>query len=126
MNTEDTDQRRFHRLPFKASVTITDPQSGRIWRSSLVDLSLKGLLIDKPEDASFTLHDTYQAEVRLGDDEFVISMPDAKIAHITDGHVGISCELIDIDGISHLKRLLELNLGDSDLVYRELEQLGAR
>jgi len=105
---------------------ITDPSSRRVWQSALVDISLRGLLIEKPDDAPFELNEAYQVEVSLGDDNFVISIPDATIAHVTNGHIGISCRLIDIDGISHLKRLLELNLGDPDLIYRELEQLGPR
>lgn len=126
MTTEDTDQRRFHRLPFKASVVIKDPQSQQSWHSNLVDISLKGLLIDAPEGAPFKLNESYHVEVQLGDEETTIAIPDATIAHITAGHVGIACRLIDIDGISHLKRLLELNFGDPDLVFRELEQLAPR
>lgn len=126
MNTEDSDQRRFHRLPFKATVLIKDSLSQRAWQTSLIDISLKGLLIDAPEDAPFCLNDSYHVEVHLGDDGFTIAIPDAIIAHITNGHIGIACRLIDIDSISHLKRLLELNFGDADLVYRELEQLAPR
>jgi len=126
MNIDDTDQRRFHRLPFKANVTITDSANGRNWQSDLIDISLKGLLIEKPGGASFNFDNPYYVEVRLGDDEFTIAIPDAKVVHITDCHLGISCRLIDIDGISHLKRLMELNLGDPDLIYRELEQLASR
>lgn len=126
MRTDDTDQRRFRRLPFKASATITNATNGLSWRSDLVDISLKGLLIDEPDGAPFQINDSYLAEVLLGDDEFSIFLPDVKVAHISNGHVGFTCQLIDIDGISHLKRLMELNLGDPDLIYRELEQLAAR
>ncbi len=33
------------------------------------------------------------------------------------------CEHIDIDSITHLKRLIELNLGDEALLHRELAHL---
>ena len=32
-------------------------------------------------------------------------------------------EHLDIDSISHLKRLVELNVGDDELLYREIEHL---
>jgi len=36
----------------------------------------------------------------------------------------LRCLSIDLDSITHLRRLLELNLGDPQLVERELLQLG--
>ena len=34
-----------------------------------------------------------------------------------------SCHSIDIDSISHLRRLIELNIGDADACERELYEL---
>ena len=45
------------------------------------------------------------------------------VAHIDANSVGFICEHIDLDSISHLKRLVELNLGDEDLLHRELHAL---
>ena len=38
--------------------------------------------------------------------------------------VGMVCRHIDVDSISHLRRLVELNLGDEALLERELAALG--
>ena len=46
------------------------------------------------------------------------------ITHIEETHMGIRCDQIDMESISHLRRLAELNLGDAQLVERELEALG--
>ena len=46
------------------------------------------------------------------------------IAHQDENILGLSCEKMDIDSVSHLKRLVELNLGDQDLLERELDSLG--
>ena len=43
--------------------------------------------------------------------------------HIEDDHTGYRCEHIDLDSISHLRRLVELNLGDPDILDRELSEL---
>ena len=39
-------------------------------------------------------------------------------------HLGFVCRHIDLDSISHLRRLVELNLGDESLLERELAALG--
>jgi hypothetical protein len=38
--------------------------------------------------------------------------------------LGFVCQHIDLDSISHLRRLVELNLGDVSLLERELAALG--
>lgn len=39
--------------------------------------------------------------------------------------LGLRCRNIDLDSITHLRRLLELQLGDATLLQRELGQLCA-
>ena len=48
---------------------------------------------------------------------------DVTVAHLNGTCVGVRCDKIDIDSASHLRRLLELNLGDADLLSRELTEL---
>jgi hypothetical protein len=45
--------------------------------------------------------------------------------HSDEGQVGFECEFIDLDSISNLRRLVELNLGDSMLLERQLGSLGS-
>jgi len=47
-----------------------------------------------------------------------------RLAHIRNNNVGLRCEYIDIDSITYLRRLVELNLGDAELLERELVALG--
>ena len=42
---------------------------------------------------------------------------------LKDHHLGLFCHHIDIDSITHLRRLIELNLGDETLLQRELAEL---
>jgi hypothetical protein len=37
--------------------------------------------------------------------------------------MGLQTEHIDLDSISHLRRLIELNVGDADILNRELGEL---
>ena len=88
----------------------------------MVDVSLNGLLINKPAGWQGEIGDDYQVDLLLNDAELVIKMQ-AEVAHIDNGSVGFHCELIDLDSITHLKRLVELNLGDEALLHRELAAL---
>jgi hypothetical protein len=45
------------------------------------------------------------------------------VAHIEDDRVGVSCSHIDLDSAAHLRRLVELNLGDEAQLHRELQAL---
>ena len=58
----------------------------------------------------------------LSDDGSQIEMG-GKIVHLEAQLVGIACQDIDIASLAHLRRLIELNAGDSDLSDRELFRL---
>jgi hypothetical protein len=45
------------------------------------------------------------------------------VVHEELEEVGLQCNAIDIDSISHLRRLIELNLGDDGQINKELSQL---
>ena len=47
------------------------------------------------------------------------------VVHETDNETGLQCNAIDIDSVTHLRRLVELNLGDSDQLNKELSQLSS-
>jgi hypothetical protein len=49
---------------------------------------------------------------------------DTAVAHIEGTRVGLRCLHIDLDSITELRRLVELNLGDAAQLDRELHALG--
>jgi hypothetical protein len=113
-------QRRFSRIAFDVAVTLELEQQS--WRTGLIDISLHGALIRMPENCTPADGASCRLTVHLegGPD---IAM-DASVAHREQGHLGLRCEHIDVDSISCLRRLVELNLGDAALVERELAALG--
>lgn len=113
-------QRRFTRIPFDAEVRLNSPQHS--WDSELIDLSLKGALIKRPQHWPETLDTELILDLKL-DDATVISM-DVSVAHVEGDRIGLQCQDIDLESITHLRRLVELNLGDAGLLERELGQLG--
>lgn len=114
------EQRRFTRIPFDAAAVLT--KDGHVWPCELIDLSLKGALVGQPEDWNGHTGEDYQLTLTL-DDDVRIRM-DVSVAHIENKHVGLYCKDIDLDSITHLRRLVELNLGDATSLERELMALG--
>ena len=119
MNT-DNERRVFSRIAFDSEIILS--QGEQQWTATLVDLSLKGLLITSPENWTADTSQLIDAAIRL-DEETVITMS-LNWRHTEDGQSGFECKHIDIDSIIHLRRLVELNLGDEALLERELASLG--
>ncbi|GEM_PF-16714 len=114
-----TEQRKFSRIPFDVSVTLHLDDAR--WETTLTDISLHGALILTPERFEPVMDAQYQLEIHLegGPD---ITM-ETHVAHQEAGHTGMRCDDIDVDSITHLRRLVELNLGDPKLLERELSAL---
>ncbi len=93
-----------------------------VWQTRLIDISLKGALIARPADWQGAKGEGYLLELLLDDEETVIRMT-VTVMHLQADRIGLHCEHIDIDSVSHLRRLIELNLGDPDLLERELTGL---
>ena len=115
-------RRRFARVNFFTGAFLCDA-NGRV-PCDVHDLSLHGALVSVT--AAFrdvSLITPLTLEVPL-DKETRIRMQ-VRIAHDRDGVRGLECDSIDVESITHLRRLVELNLGDSHLLERELPALHA-
>ncbi|WP_456025945.1 PilZ domain-containing protein [Pseudomonas capeferrum] len=119
MNEQSSDRRHFRRIAFDARTTIA--QNGWNWPVQLVDVSLKGLLVQRPDDWQGNRTELFDVDIRL-DPQAHIKMQ-VKLAHDDHGQLGFVCEHIDLDSISHLRRLIELNVGDQEELERELGAL---
>lgn len=117
-----TERRRFSRIPFHAKAHINTEKGELHLNCEVIDISLKGILLVKPEGWYGKMDDKYQIDILLDDSQLVIKMI-ASAAHIDEKSVAFTCEHIDLESITHLKRLVELNLGDEALLHRELSAL---
>lgn len=120
MTKTSSDRRRFQRFAFDAETELV--QGPRRWPVELHDLSLKGLLVHRPADWDADPVQPFEARVRLADDAEV--RMEVEMTHGEGELIGLVCRHIDVDSISHLRRLVELNLGDEALLERELAALG--
>ncbi len=112
-------QRRFSRIPFDAQVELS--QAGLELVGPLVDISLKGILTVQPKAELLVTEQPVLAKIALDNCAQIIM--ECRLAHREATHLGLACESIDFNSISHLRRLMELNLGDPDALDRELSEL---
>jgi hypothetical protein len=54
--------------------------------------------------------------------DIIIAMA-GELAHVEGRHAGVLCRSIDLESITHLRRLIEVNLGDPAASDRELKAL---
>lgn len=93
-----------------------------MWETEVIDLSLRGVLMRRPESFDGKTGGNYRIELRLAGSA-IISMA-VTLANQDQDTLGLRAEHLDWNSFLHLKRLIELNLGDSDSLYRELSALG--
>lgn len=114
--------RQFSRVPFSAAVTLE--WSGQTLDVTLLDIALKGAMVQTAQPVRLQLEDPCQLHLPLNHSAEVITMV-GRIAHLEGRRIGIRCEQMDLTSLTLLRRLLELNTGDVDLMHRELSQLFA-
>ncbi|PKO56632.1 MAG: hypothetical protein CVU28_02225 [Betaproteobacteria bacterium HGW-Betaproteobacteria-21] len=117
-----TEQRRhYSRIRFHGTARLL--VADRQLPCTVLDLSLKGALIKLEEDLpDLAADEPCLLEISLQDDAIIVRM-EANLAHRSGHHAGLVCREIDLDSITHLRRLLELNLGDAELLNREFSAL---
>ncbi len=122
--TDGYEHRRFSRIPFHTDVQLNFHLEREVQTAHLLDISLNGALVEterpifnafKGKICSMTL--------LLGKGGELITM-EGKMAFYQEGQLmGIECQHIDVDSMSKLRRLVELNTGDERLVDRDLAEV---
>ncbi|EHW0641137.1 PilZ domain-containing protein [Vibrio parahaemolyticus] len=115
-----TEKRRFSRIIYQAPAQLE--QRDLRLNATIQDLSLHGLLLQaggldtlNPAlfvDVGFSFHQSEQ-EITLT----------AQIVDVTQDQIRLKITNIGIESISQLKRFIELNVGNNELLNRELDHL---
>lgn len=114
------ERRKFSRVVYRTPAII---QQGELsWQSQVLDLSLKGALLAVPLNWDVGNQDDYDISFMLHDSDIELRM-ELKLISEDDEYLRFQIDHIDIDSASHLKRLVELNVGNDDLLHREIAQL---
>ncbi|HEY9034905.1 MAG TPA: PilZ domain-containing protein [Pseudomonadales bacterium] len=114
------ERRQFQRIEFDNPVLLR--QGDTQLTAKVIDISLKGVLIDQqtlpfdnsqPVDLSIPLSDTVSIDMK------------ARWSHSRNGASGFQWTLVDLDSLTHLRRLLEFNSENPLLLERELAHLSS-
>ncbi|MCQ8104867.1 PilZ domain-containing protein [Methylomonas sp. SURF-2] len=119
MAESEREKRQYQRVLYNAEAVLADGDAQIPCR--VVDISLKGCLLEFEKPWPANESQSYQLLLKLSD-TVLIGMA-LKISHGVGSQIGFKCEHIDIDSITNLRRLVELNSGDSELLGRELDAL---
>ena len=118
---DSSDRRQFWRAAFSAPAHLESASGERVVQ--LLDLSLKGALVDVDSADTIALGDSCALRLALSDEDEIVMQ--ARVAHREGARLGLRCVSIDLDSITHLRRLVELNSGDPAQLERELAHLSA-
>lgn len=115
--------RHFSRIPFTAEVQLH--LHDRTLSVQLIDIALKGALVQTATAQALVPGEKCRLVLPLTDGGEGVVMA-GKVVHLEDSHVGIECQDIEVASLTRLRRLIELNTGDAELMNRELAHLFAR
>ena len=119
MNNE---RRQHTRIAFHTPAQLVFP--GVSLDAVVLDLSFKGALVRLHADSSVPQGTVGMLHVHLNETDLDVQISmEVRVAHVEGRYAGLVCLMIDLDSITHLRRLVELNLGDPALLERELSAL---
>ncbi|ASP38868.1 hypothetical protein CHH28_09315 [Bacterioplanes sanyensis] len=113
------EKRHFQRVNFLQPVQVCC--RGQVSETHCLDISLKGILLARPAEADWQHGDELQITLALSELESIDMH--CTLVHSHDDVVGCECTSLDLDSMTALRRLLELNLQDPEEVHRELSEL---
>lgn len=115
------ENRRYHRVNFNCLVEFETDELCHI--CELVDISLQGALIAACSGATPPEGTPCKLKISLNDSNDIKIIMNGVVARKIENRVGIHCDSIDVDSMKHLRKLVELNLGNVELVNRDFDAL---
>ncbi|MCG3721637.1 PilZ domain-containing protein [Vibrio cincinnatiensis] len=117
-----TDRRRFSRILYQAPATLIQGQ--RQLATCIQDLSLHGLLLWAVDEPNINPSEPLDVEFTLPESDITLTMV-AKLVRQNERILHLKIDHIDIESIAHLKRMIELNVGNDELLHRDIEHLAS-
>lgn len=115
-------ERRQHlRSVFHATVTLHTMAGDEI--ALLRDISLKGAMVEIGSTWRGRVGDICKLSLALASDAKIEMR--TIVAHVNGTQVGLRCEQVDLESMTHLRQLVEHNAEDPALLERELATLMA-
>ena len=111
------ERRNFHRVPFGTKVEINCNE--KKFHGELLDISLQGALIVDHGTIPIDKESLSVLSINLLDSDVTMRF-EVRLVHREGNRLGFRFIGEDIESMTHLRRLLELNIGSSETVDREM------
>jgi len=111
------ERRNFQRVPFATQAEINC--NGKKYHGELLDISLQGALVLGKGIIPLEEGSCCELSIHLLDSEITLQF-EANLLHRRDNKFGFKFISEDTETATHLRRLLELNIGSSETIDREV------
>lgn len=109
--------RRFRRIPFEAEVHLRVNQQN--WTGELLDVAMKGALVGTENPLPIVLGARGNLCITLPGTVIALDFQ-AELIHVEGCHYGFKFISENLETLTHLRKLIELNTGDVETTRTEL------
>lgn len=109
--------RRFRRIPFEADVSLAS--ADQTWSGELLDVAMKGAMVGTDTPLPLTLGAKCILCITLPGTPIALEFQ-AEMVHCEECHYGFKFISEDLETLTHLRKLIELNTGDAEATRSEL------
>ena len=113
--------RQFHRVDFDCLIEFESKNCQHV--CELIDISLQGALIASCSNTTPDAGTLCKLTINLNESKSLQIVMIGNITRTFENSAGIQCKYIDADSMSHLRKLVGSNLGDTELVNRDFDTL---
>jgi hypothetical protein len=111
------EKRRFSRVLFNTSSQFIFEE--KVYPLKLINISLKGALLENVESAVFPSGAEGIMEIKLPSSNIKIRQH-AELLYVNDNKLGFQFKGSDLDSLTHLRKLLEYNTDSPEKIKEEL------
>ena len=120
----ESERRRFSRISFSGQCSLKEEAEGSkvTHQTELLDISLNGALVKRPNNWLEKTDTLIELNLKLSNSDVSLEIK-SLVCHQEETVLGIKFLTLNLDCITHLKRLIQLNIADENLMHREIAQL---
>lgn len=113
--------RQSHRVDFDCLIEFESKGCQHV--CELIDISLRGALISTCSGNTPATGTLCKLTINLDESKHLQIIMIGNITRLFESSAGIQCKYIDADSMSHLRKLVGANLGNTELVNRDFDAL---
>lgn len=109
--------RHFRRIPFEAEVTLHS--GSEVWTGELLDVAMKGAMVGMATSLPVALGAEFRLTIVLPGTPISLDFQ-AELVHCDEMRYGFKFISENLETLTHLRKLIELNTGDAETTRSEL------